>query len=93
MHAPILDSDHTPDDLTPDDPSWAAACAEFGASTRAHVSDINPDRLRAAAYVFIDSRGEDETIRDNVVILGSRAPLISALKDMLAALESSDVAV
>ena len=90
MHAPILDSDHTPDDLTPDDPSWAAACAEFGASTRAHVSDINPDRLRAAAYVSIDVGG---LVDDDFIALGDRAPLIAALKAMLAALESSDVAV
>jgi hypothetical protein len=58
MHAPILDSDHAPDDLAlNDDAAWAAACAEFGADAKAHAADISPDRLRAAAFIFIDVGG------------------------------------
>jgi hypothetical protein len=88
MHAPILDSDHAPDNLTPDDPSWAAACAEFGAEARTHAADIDPDRLRAAAFIFIDVGG---LVDHDFIAHGDRAPLISALRAMLAALEASDV--
>jgi hypothetical protein len=88
MHAPILDSDHAPDDLTPDDPSWAAACAEFGADAQTNAGNIDPDRLRAAAFVFIDAGG---LVDDDFIAHGDRAPLIAALRAMLAALEASDV--
>jgi hypothetical protein len=100
MHAPILDSDHAPDNLTPDDPSWAAACAEFAAHAKQHAENMDPDRIRAAAFIFIDAGGTvcDDvtsamggTICDDVLIHGDRAPLIAALRAMLAALEASDV--
>jgi hypothetical protein len=89
MHAPILDSDHAPDDnLTPDDPSWAEACAEFATHAKQHAESMDPDRIHAAAFIFIDAGG---AVCDDTLIHGDRAPLIAALRAMLGALEASDV--
>lgn len=70
---------------TPDDPSWSAQLEEFRKHAGIHLDTAEPDKTAAAAFIVIHPGG---LVADDFIVHGDRAPLIAALRAMLASLES-----
>jgi hypothetical protein len=69
----------------PDNPSWSAQLEEFRKLAETCLDTSEPETTAAAAIIVIHSDG---TVSDDFIVHGDRAPLIAALRAMLASLES-----
>jgi hypothetical protein len=70
---------------TPDSPSWSAQLEEFSKLAGTYLDTSEPETTAAAAIIVIHSDG---AVSDDFIVHGDRAPLIAALRAVLASLES-----